>query len=80
MKTSAASRALLIGAISVVALALAAAAPASGPSYADWTAPVNLGATLNTTAAERGPVLSPDGLSLYFDSDRPGGSGSRTPK
>ena len=42
-----------------------------------WSAPVNLGATINTTFNEQGPTLSNDGLSLYFGSDRPlGGAGS----
>jgi len=36
---------------------------------------VNLGPTLNTSASETGPALSADGSTLYFGSDRPGGSG-----
>jgi WD40 repeat protein len=42
----------------------------------EWSAPVNLGAAINTPANEQGPSLSNDGLSLYFGSDRDGGSGS----
>ena len=42
----------------------------------EWSAPVNLGAPINTAANEQGPSLSNDGLSLYFGSDGPGGSGS----
>src|SRR5437899_4877507 len=42
----------------------------------EWSAPVNLGSTINTTFNEQGPNLSKDGLSLYFGSDRPGGLGS----
>jgi hypothetical protein len=41
----------------------------------EWSAPVNLGATINTTFNEQGPSLSNDGLSLYFGSDRPSGLG-----
>src|SRR5437899_11271260 len=41
----------------------------------EWSAPVNLGATINTTFNEQGPSLSNDELSLYFGSDRPGGFG-----
>lgn len=41
-----------------------------------WSEPVNLGATINTAANEQGPTLSNDGLSLYFGSDRAGGSGA----
>jgi hypothetical protein len=41
----------------------------------NWSAPVNLGTNVNSPYQEGAPVLSPDGLSLYFDSTRPGGSG-----
>ena len=41
----------------------------------EWSEPSNLGETINTTANEQGPSLSNDGLSLYFGSDRAGGSG-----
>jgi hypothetical protein len=35
-----------------------------------WSPPMNLGATINTSADELTPYLSGDGLSLYFGSDR----------
>jgi hypothetical protein len=38
---------------------------------------VSVGPAINTAAGEAGPALSDDGLSLYFDSDRGGGVGSR---
>ena len=42
----------------------------------NWSAPVNLGPTVNSPFIDAGPVLSPDGLSLYFSSTRqPGGQG-----
>ncbi len=41
----------------------------------EWSAPVNLGPTVNSAATDQAPSLSPDGLSLYFGSDRPGGLG-----
>jgi hypothetical protein len=41
----------------------------------EWSEPANLGSTINTTFNEQGPTFSPDGLSLYFGSDRPGGVG-----
>ena len=50
--------------------------------FGDWGTPVNMesipgtSSELNTTANEGYPVLSPDGLSLYQVSDRPGGSGA----
>lgn len=40
----------------------------------DWSEPVHLTA-LNSEHQEQGPKLSPDGLSLYFGSNRPGGFG-----
>lgn len=41
----------------------------------EWSAPVNLGPVVNTAANENNATLSPDGLSLYFTSDRAGGLG-----
>jgi WD40-like Beta Propeller Repeat len=50
--------------------------------FSDWSAPVNLGAVVNsacpplsTACNDQHPALSKDGLSLYFSSDRPGGCG-----
>jgi hypothetical protein len=40
-----------------------------------WDTPVNLGGTINSAAADTDARLSPDGLSLYFDSTRMGGQG-----
>jgi len=42
---------------------------------ANWSAPINLGSTVNSLYGELGPRISPDGLSLFFSSHRPGGSG-----
>lgn len=54
-----------------------AAASSEAMSFARsaWSAPVNLGATINTAANEANPTLSPDGRSLYFVSNRPEGEG-----
>jgi Zn-dependent protease with chaperone function len=41
----------------------------------EWGSPVNLGSTVNSTVMEVTPSISADGLSLYFGSTRPGGSG-----
>jgi hypothetical protein len=41
-----------------------------------WTEPVNLGSPVNSTFDDRGPGLSRDGLTLFFSSTRPGGSGN----
>lgn len=42
----------------------------------EWSAPLNLGSTINSTFNEQAPSLSPDGLSLYFGSNRPRAAGS----
>jgi len=41
----------------------------------EWSAPVNVGAVVNSAAGEMNAALSPDELSLYFTSDRAGGLG-----
>ncbi len=41
----------------------------------DWTPPVNLGATVNSASEDSWPSISADGLTLYFNSNRPGGVG-----
>jgi hypothetical protein len=62
-------------------LTLVAATPATADSDDDdskfgaWSAPTNLGATLNSTFNDFGPGLALDGKSLYFTSNRPGGFG-----
>jgi hypothetical protein len=38
-----------------------------------WSEPVNLGPIVNSSSDEAHAALSPDGLSLYFSSNRPGG-------
>ncbi len=43
----------------------------------EWQPAQNLGPTVNTDAAESGPSLSADGLTLYFNSNRPGGFGGQ---
>jgi hypothetical protein len=42
----------------------------------EWSAPVNLGAVINSAATENNMTLSPDDLSLYFTSNRAGGLGA----
>jgi hypothetical protein len=63
----------------VVALAFIVIAPAdpdAAPRFSEWSAPVNLGGTVNSGFIDAGAAISKDGLSLYFHSDRPGGFGS----
>ena len=43
---------------------------------ADWEPPVNLGPLVNSSSFDAMQSISPDGDTLYFCSDRPGGSGN----
>jgi len=60
----------------ILVLALVVGLPA-GVANADFTfgEPTNLGPTINSSAWDRNPDISADGLSLFFISDRPGGVG-----
>jgi Tol biopolymer transport system component len=49
--------------------------PTAAVQFSDWSAPQNLGAVVNSSANEQHAALSPDGLSLYFSTDRSGGAG-----
>src|SRR2546428_12967308 len=73
-----------IAALPPLALLLACVTESQGPTYriqarsfanSEWSAPVNVGAPINTAANEFNPALSPDELSLYFASNRPSGFG-----
>jgi Tol biopolymer transport system component len=50
-------------------------ASAAEAGFGEWSAPVNLGPIVNSTANEVGSEISRDGLSLYFASNRAGGLG-----
>jgi hypothetical protein len=78
-RVTAARAAVLCGAAIVVA-ALAGIA-AAGPHFAGWAAAQKIdevagnSTELNTTSLDGCPIQSPDGLSLYMASNRPGGLG-----
>jgi WD40-like Beta Propeller Repeat len=65
----------------VVAASLAAVAWAGGPHFSAWAPAQKIdeiagnNAELNTVALDGCPIESPDGLSLYIASNRPGGLG-----
>ena len=60
-----------------VALALLVSSLAASPTSAQhWCAPVNVGPGVNSAFQENYPSISPDGLAMYFDSNRPGGFGN----
>jgi hypothetical protein len=48
----------------------------AAPTFLEWSAPVNLGAVVNSSATDAAPAISKDGLSLYFNSNRTGGVGA----
>jgi hypothetical protein len=58
-----------------VALVGLLAMATSAKNFSSWSAPVNLGPLINSAFDEMHPALSPDGRSLYFSSNRPGGTG-----
>jgi Tol biopolymer transport system component len=62
----------LVGAIVLVS---AFTASTRAQRYSDWSEPINLGPTVNSTAMDRAPAISKDGLSLYFASNRLGFGG-----
>ena len=41
----------------------------------EWSNPESLGPAINSSEEDENPCLSADGLTLYFDSSRPGGKG-----
>jgi len=43
-----------------------------GRRFGEWATPVNLGPPINSSANENSAVLSGDGLTIYFSSDRTG--------
>lgn len=47
----------------------------AAPKFDDWSAPVNLGPSINSAATDAAPAVSKDGRTLYFNSNRAGGSG-----
>jgi WD40 repeat protein len=61
-----------------IVLVSAFTAPSGAQKYSEWSTPINLGPMVNSTAMDRAPAVSKDGLSLYFSSNRPGGQGQGT--
>src|SRR5207248_907742 len=59
----------------IITFVIVSRSPSAAPKYSPWSAPVNLGPVVNSPFGEQGPAISKDALSLYFGSNRPGGSG-----
>lgn len=67
----------LLGCVAVVIGGGAGAHEDGEPEeFGPWSAPVNLGAVINSSVRDTGASVSRDGLSLYFDSGRAGGTGN----
>jgi hypothetical protein len=60
----------LLAAAPLVCLSLAQGTAAQ--QFSAWSAPVNLGATINSGPNNQHPAISRNGLSLYYSSDRSG--------
>jgi len=71
----------IVAVVVVGAFAMLTATVALGQGFGPWSAPVNAesvpgtSSELNTSFQDGCPILSPDGLSLYMASNRPGGMG-----
>ncbi|PYQ62774.1 MAG: hypothetical protein DMF58_00800 [Acidobacteria bacterium] len=63
-----------LGALVLAVLALPCIAQAGG-KFTDWSTPTNLGPAVNSSFGEAGAAISKNGLSLYLNSNRPGGLG-----
>jgi hypothetical protein len=68
--------ALLLIAAAALAIAASAVPSTARDKFGPWGPPVNLGPIVNSTSHDERPAISRDDLSLYFDSNRPGGFGS----
>jgi len=59
------------GWIYLLLVAVALVLPANAQEFTELTAPENLGSPISTEFGEAGPFISKDGLSLFFNSNRP---------
>jgi WD40-like Beta Propeller Repeat len=76
MKGAVACRVLSLIVLSLLIASKGESDPPGCEAFSAWSAPVNLGSVVNSTSLDSAATLSPDGLSLYFVSTRPGGQGS----
>jgi hypothetical protein len=66
MRIASLSFVLLILSVWMLAAGRTVAGPDDPPQYSEWSAPVNLGAVVNSPPEDMAPFISPDGLSLYI--------------
>jgi hypothetical protein len=65
---------IFIGAATLVSATVGTSPLSAGPESSEWGEPVNLGPVVNSPFNDIAPAISKDGLSLYFQSNRPAGS------
>lgn len=65
---------VFIGAATVSSAMAGTSAVTAGPGDSEWGEPVNLGPVVNSPFNDLAPAISKDGLSMYFQSNRPVGS------
>src|SRR5437588_6606967 len=65
---------LILARLVLAGAAILVSGTAAFTATAIWSAPVNLGSVINSSASDQQPAISPDGLSLYFTSNRIAGS------
>jgi hypothetical protein len=63
-------------ALAMILMACLACGSALAQQFTAWSAPVNLGPSINSEFDEFHPAISADGLTLFFASDVPGGFGA----
>jgi hypothetical protein len=68
------ARATRLAVISLLAVSFGWSTPQAA-NYSEWSEPINLGATVNSSSPDIAPTISKNDLSLYFSSTRPGGFG-----
>ena len=76
MRTAATCRILLLVILAPFVAFGAESAPPVCETGPAWSEPVNLGPPVNSPSFDSAATFSPDGLSLYFVSNRPGGVGA----
>ena len=60
------------GAVAMVTMLMPSADASRDSKWSEWSTPENLGAGINTPFVDASPAISQDGLTLYFNSNRPG--------
>jgi len=61
--------------VAVAVMLIASSNAVASPKFSEWSTPTNLGPIVNSAFVDAGPAISKDGLSVYFNSVRPGGLG-----